>query len=446
MSLSQVEGGSASEALVALLDRPIPQHTHATAALHMLDWLGCAMAGAVTPFGRAVSQIAGAHPFALAGSATPDAVAALGGLGSILEMDDVHRGALLHPGPVIVPVVLAMKGNDPLGALVTGYEAMIRLGRSVGPGHYAQFHNTSTCGGIGAAVAGAGELGLGHGTTVSAIGHAVSLSGGLWQCRNEPVATKHLHVAEAARRGAVAARYAAAGLAGPRFILEGPQGFFAGLASDGDVGRVTADPRADWLIHEVSFKPWPACRHAHPAIDAALMLRDRLGQRMPQRVRINTYADAVVFCDKPTPQTAAEARFSLQHAVAIALMDGPPALPAFEPAALPRYAALRAITHVATDAGLTTAYPVHFGAEVTVETDDGPITARVTDAWGDPENPMAKAAIIAKFTALAQAAGITPDLSHALCAATLALPEGGPIAALHSLMHQIAALSPETPA
>ena len=28
-----------------------------------------------------------------------------------------------------------------------------------------------------------------------------------------------------------------------------------------------------WRIEEVSFKPWAACRHAHPAIDCALELR-----------------------------------------------------------------------------------------------------------------------------------------------------------------------------
>jgi 2-methylcitrate dehydratase PrpD len=441
MTLSQLDGNSASEALVALLDRPIAEVTRRAAALHLVDWLGCAMAGAVTDTGRAMARAAGAHPFALAG--TEAGAPAMGGLGSLLEMDDVHRGALLHPGPVVAATVMAAPRGDPLAALVTGYEAMIRLGRSVGPGHYARFHNTATCGGIGAAIAAAAMAGLTRTQTVSAIGHAVSLSGGLWQCRNEPVATKHLHVAEAARRGTAAARYAAAGLTGPRFILEGPQGFFAALAPDGEPGRVTA-PDDDWLIHQVSFKPWPACRHTHPAIDAALALRPRLAGP-PRAIRIHSYADAVLFCDKAAPADPAAARFSLQHAVAVALRDGPPPLEAFETTALPAYADLRALTTVAVDPGLSAAYPAHFGAEVTVETDTGPLTARVTDAWGDTENPMDTDAILTKYRRLVAAAGVRPDLARSLADAALALPDGGPLPALHQLMHRIAALPSERP-
>ena len=55
----------------------------ARAALHLVDWLGCVLTGA-----------AGAL--------------AMGGFGSLLEMDDVHRAALLHPGPVVMLVVMAL--------------------------------------------------------------------------------------------------------------------------------------------------------------------------------------------------------------------------------------------------------------------------------------------------------------------------------------------------
>jgi 2-methylcitrate dehydratase PrpD len=438
MTLSQLDGGTASEALAALLDRPIPEDTRKAAALHLIDWLGCALAGAATDTGRAMSQVAGGHPFTRAGTGG-EAATALGGLGSLLEMDDVHRGALLHPGPVVAAVVMAAPRGDALAALVAGYEAMIRLGRSVGPGHYARFHNTATCGGIGAAGAAARMDGLSRAQTVSAIGHAMSLAGGLWQCRNEPVATKHLHVAEAARRGVAAARYAAAGLAGPRFILEGPQGFFAGLAPDGDIAQVTV-PGDGWLIHDVSFKPWPACRHTHPAIDAALALRAQLGGRTPRAVHVQGYADAILFCDKPAPADPDAARFSLQHAVAVALQDGAPALAAFETAALPAYAALRARITVAADPDLTAAYPAHFGARVTVQTDDGPLTAHVADAWGDTENPMDTDAILTKYRRLTDSANVPADLALALADAALALPTGGPLSALHQLMHRIADL------
>ena len=73
------------------------------------------------------------------------------GPANVEEMDDMHRQAILHPGPVVVPALagLARSGvprRRVLDALVRGYEAMIRVGRSVGPRHYALWHNTATAG------------------------------------------------------------------------------------------------------------------------------------------------------------------------------------------------------------------------------------------------------------------------------------------------------------
>jgi len=430
--------------LLALCARPVTPADLDAAALHLLDWLGCALAGAASPTGRRIASLGGGgHPLARAGQGQPEGAGSLGGMGSLLEMDDVHRGAILHPGPVVCAAALSLPppatGPELLSAILAGYEAMIRLGAAVGPGHYALFHNTGTCGGIGAAVAAARVLGLTPLATEWAMGHALSLSAGQWQCRNEPGATKHLHVAEAARRGVQAARAAAAGLAGPRHGLEGPQGFFAALAPAGRPRDVLAAPDRGWQLHDTSYKPWPACRHAHPAIDAALALRPRL-TGTPRRIRIETYADAVLFCDRPDPGTPAEARFSLQHAVAVALSDGPPTLAAFDTDNLdrPAWKALRALTTVAPDPALTARYPAHFGARVLIRDADGTeLCAEMPDAWGDTENPLGRGDIIGKFRALAAAGCVTPDRAAEIEAATLALPAGGAplrlVAALQAL-------------
>jgi 2-methylcitrate dehydratase PrpD len=424
-----------AQALAGLLARPVGEAERRRAALHLLDWLGCALAGSATETGRRIEALVSRCPFSTAGEGDP---LALGALGSLLEMDDVHRGALLHPGPVVWPALLVMPqapGVALLDAGVRGYEAMIRLGRALGPRHYAFFHNTSTCGGAGSAIAAASVLGLGPDDTAGALAHALSIAGGLWQCRHEPVATKHLHVAEAAARGVRAAGFARAGLGGPRTILEGPQGFLAALAPDSDAARIVADPDAPWLLHETSLKPWPACRHAHPAIDAALHVRRDLGGAEPAAIRVRTYADAVLFCDRSHPATDGEARFSLQHALAVVFFDGPPPLAAFEAAALPRYAALRARVAVEVDEVLTHAYPAHFGAEVEVTLSNGTRrTARVADAWGDPENPLAPEDIVAKFHRLADWAGVPRDRAEALRDIALALPRSPDTAPLHAAM------------
>lgn len=416
------------------------------AALHLLDWLGCVLVGLDQPEGRMLTAMNGADPFALAAGAHPgmtgQVAAAFGPMGSLLEMDDVHKKALLHPGPVVNAAIAGMGRGDPLHALVMGYEAMIRLGRSVGAGHYARFHNAATCGGLGAAVAASASMGLSPAQTVDAIGLALSLAGGLWQCRNEPVPTKHLHVAEAARRGVEAARYAGAGLRGPQYILEGPQGFFNGLAPDGDPALVIAASE-EWLIHEVSFKPWPACRHAHAAIDAALALRPRL-TAAPRDILIESYRDAMVFCDRAEPRTAGEARFSLQHAVAVALRDGPPAVGSFEPEAFAGYADLRALCRAAEAPVFTAAYPARFGARVTVTCIDGQVlVSDAPDAWGDPENPMDAAAVTAKFRSLAAAAGLAAAVIDDAASAILDLPANPDATALPRVLRRIAAALPQ---
>jgi 2-methylcitrate dehydratase PrpD len=425
-----------TEGLVALLARPLAAADRARAALHVADWIGCAAAGAASETGaRFLAHAAELSPgrarVMLGGAlAARDAALINGAFGNLLEMDDVHREAVLHPGPVVIPAALALAaerdapGAALLDAVIRGYEAEIRLGRALGAGHYRHFHPTATCGAFGAAAACASLLGLDAARLADALGNAASIAGGLWRCRHEAVATKQWHTAHAAAAGLDSARLAAHGVGGPRGILEGEQGFFAGLAPDADASRVLDAPEAAWLIHETSFKPWPACRHAHAAIDAALLLRAR-GVRAPQRVELRVYADARLFCDRAAPRSEAEAKFSLQHAVAIALLDGAPPLDAFRPAAIARadVAALRARVVLAEDATLTEAYPRHFGAEIVA---DG-VSARVTDALGDPENPLAPDAVLAKARALLADAGV-PDRA---LAAALALAEGATARALN---------------
>jgi 2-methylcitrate dehydratase PrpD len=284
---------------------------------------------------------------------------------------------------------------------------------------------------FGAAAAAASLMRLGHDQAVWAFGNAGTQAAGLWQVRHEDVMSKQWHTGRAAQAGVQAADLARAGLSGPATILEGPQGFMAALGG-GDAARVAADPDALWKIHEVSFKPWPACRHAHPAIDAALLLRAKIGDRPVETIEILTYGDALRFCDRAVPASVIEAKFSLQHSVATVLARGAPVLADFAPEALarPAVAALRARTVVAEDAGFEAAYPAHFGAEVRVGAGGERFVARVDDALGDPENPLDADAIAAKARTLMAHAGWPAARIEAILAATGHLPHGGHVAAL----------------
>ncbi len=429
---------SLTERLAFVLDRPRDAQVRDRASLHLLDWLGCAFGGTRSEAGRAVLEWArrtgSTGPFATIGAGHRDRATAVlvnGALGNILEMDDVHRTAILHPAPVVVPAAIAAAhdaratGAALLDALVVGYEAMIRVGRSFGPGHYRFWHNTSTAGPFGAAAAVGSLAGLTPAAMAHALGNAGTQSAGLWQTRHDGSMAKQLHTARAAHAGMVAAQLAAVGFTGPRMILEGPQGLYAATCPDAMPERVMEDAHREWLICDTSFKPWPACRHAHAAIDAALGLRSHFACSDVASVRVLAYEDAIGFCDRPEPRTVQEAKFSLQHAVAVALARGRPALEDFEPDAIadPLVSLLRARVQVAHDPALTEAYPEHYGAAIVVALVDGrQLRFDVRDALGDPVKLLARDAIVEKASSLMTWAGVEPARRRAIVDAALALP------------------------
>lgn len=436
-----------TEILSARLASPIAPDDREKAALCVLDWAGCAAAGAKSPSGKAMRQ--SLHGGGRSGDGPLADVLYWGALGNVLEMDDVDKRALLHPGPVVIPAALAAAesvGADAetfLDGVVRGYEAVIRIGRAVGAEHYRYWHNTGTCGPFGAAAAAASVFKLDTDKTVWALGLAGTQASGFWQVRHEPQSfAKQLHTARAAHAGLFAAQLAMNGFVGLRTVLEGPQGFFAATCGDADTAGVVdfqdgAGPM-HWAIHDVSVKPWPACRHAHAAIDAALALREEGVKAADiQSAVVRSYKDALVFCDKPSPEDTLSAKFSLQHSVAVALLKGAPRLEDFEASALgdPATAALRQKIAVAEDETITARYPARFGAALDVELNSGDRrTVEIPDALGDPENPAPRDMILDKARMLMAAGGVCESKIDMLIESALSLPSKqgafGPFATL----------------
>ena len=429
---------------------------------HVLDWLGCAARGARTAQGLAFErwlQLQARGPCAtLAGvgvgvgvGAGADAAAAAayhGALGGALEMDDVHRSSVLHPGPVVLPAALAAatadtSGPELLGAVMAGYEVMIRVGRALGPTHYRLWHTTATAGCFGAAAAAAAVMRLDDTQTAHALALAGTRAGGLWQVRHESSLGKAWHTAGAARDGLAAAQLAACGLTGPLAVLEGPSGWFAATAPDACISAIT-EPRDEPWMFDVSFKPWPACRHAHPAMDA---LREVLGQTLTdalrsrmddiERIDVFTYDDALRFCDRVAPLDEAQARFSIQHALAAMLRYGEPQLAHYSGHALadPALAQLRTRIHLKADAALQARYPAHYGAAVRITWRDGSShQAELHDTYGDPARPLPAAALHAKAQMLMHDAGWSAARIAAAQAACADLPTAASLTAFNAVL------------
>lgn len=443
---------SLTATLVAMGQRPVDPRTTRRAVLHWLDWIGCVAAGARAPVGAVLRNwemrpgAARGTP-SLMGMAQDDYHAVLqdAGPANVEEMDDMHRGAILHPGPVVMPALAGVVRRQGLSAactldaVVRGYEMVIRIGRAVGPRHYFYWHNTATAGVFGAAAACASALGLSAQQTVWALGNAGTQAAGLWQVRLEPVMSKQLHTAHAAFCGMTAASLAQAGFTGPAFILEGERGFLAAMCEGGDPSVICRE-EADWLIHDTSFKPWPACRHTHATIDCVMALRgaENGNGAAPldfEHCLVETFADAISICNNPRPSTRTEAKFSLQYAVVAAAEFGALEPAHFDEACFARADLRERMARVAVQAApdITARYPAHFGARVSLTLPDGrTVRHAVADSLGDPERALPEAAVIDKAVKLMRYGGVEAariDQAIEAAACLLAADNAGALAA-----------------
>lgn len=337
----------------------------------------------------------------------------MGGLTHILEVDDVHRASVVHTGAVTVPAVFALApgrdlpGETLLRAVMYGFEAACRVGMAVGPAHYRVWHNTATCGPFGSAMSAATVLGLNDNQAMHALGNAGTQSGGVWEFLKTGAMSKHLHAGRAAEAGVVSAELAKLGFTGPPAILEGPTGFFTAACPDPDPGAVLRDPDAPWQVHLTSIKPWPSCRHTHPAIDAALALSVQIDLSAVKSIDVATYAAALDVCDRPVATTDYEAKFSLQHCVAAALQRGNMDFAAFGDEARAQAAQLTDKIRLTSGEPYATAYPAAWGAGISVELEDGTKMESVKEECkGDPEAALSDDEMIAKARDLMRFGGI----------------------------------------
>ncbi len=338
----------------------------------------------------------------------------LGALMHILEVDDLHRQSVVHPGCVVIPTVLSLglreglSGRKMLEAVLKGFEACTRLGNSVGPAHYKIWHNTATCGTFGAAYAAGSILGLSKLELRDALGNAGTQSSGLWEFSASGTMSKHLHAGRAGQSGVIAADLASYGLSGSPTILEGKRGFYAACCPDAIPEALLSNPEGKWQLHHTSIKPWPCCRHTHPAIDAALEISLQLKGEVPESIELGVTQAALDVCDKPTPETLYDAKFSLQHSVSIAILCGQVGFDSFESEARQQTSVLASRISLKLDEKIEDAYPEAWGAEVKVVLTNGKeLSVRRKHAKGDPDAPLSPAEMREKAAMLFSYGGVS---------------------------------------
>lgn len=424
---------SLTQELVSLIrTKPVADADLQSAAMFVLDTVACALGAAESKPARMLGAVAPPGCGDMARRAFY-----FGGLSHVLEMDDLHRDSVTHPGCVVIPAAWAAAESRDLGgiaflkAVLAGYEACCRVGMSVGKTHYRVWHNTSTCGPFGSAMAVAELIGLSDEEAVWALGNAGTQSSGLWQFLESGSMSKHLHTARGAESGVLASLLAAEGFTGAADILEGDKGFYVGLCPDPDPSAITAAPFGPWELTRTSIKPWPCCRHTHPTIDAAIELHRRLEGAEIRKVSVGAYQAALDVCDRPDPQDPYSAKFSLQHCAAIALCDGKVEQTSFDASSRARIAEQRSKVELHLSPSVNGAYPKAWGTEVRVETSDRRVLEAVrNEAKGDPENPMNADELSAKAHALLVEGGMPAAKVSDLVSAILDLVNDRPVRSL----------------
>jgi 2-methylcitrate dehydratase PrpD len=252
---------------------------------------------------------------------------------NLLDFDDTHPETIIHPAAPVAASVLALaeaqrcSGRDVLTAFILGVDVECRIGNAVSPGHYARgWHITSTCGIFGAAAAAAKLLRLPAEKIAHALGVAASQSAGIVE--NLPSAAKNVSVGNSARNGIFAALLAQSGYQAAPRAIEGPLGWARAMGDEPDLARLTRGLGQSWEIAKNTYKPYPAGIVFHAVIDACLKLRAGLAIDEIESVTVSG-SPLLLARGNREVRNERDARVSIHHCVATALIVGSAGVPEF---------------------------------------------------------------------------------------------------------------------
>jgi 2-methylcitrate dehydratase PrpD len=404
-----------------------------------VDWFACALAGRGSRPVRILEQLAasmgptdGPCEILVSRKYTSPFFAALvnGGASHIVEQDDVHNGAMFHPGTAVFPAVFAAaqqcgaSGREFIAGAVAGYEAAVRTGEFLGPDHYKVFHTTGTAGMVGAAAGTARVLGLDAQRTRDALGTAGTQAVALWEFLRDAADSKVLHSAKAAADGLLSAYLARDGFTGASHILEGKQGMAVALSRGAatDPATLTEALGKRWTILECTYKPYSCCRHTHPSVDALwqVMRENHLTADDIAHVTAHVHQGAVdVLSRVVNPETIYQAKFCMGFVLGMAAIYGRVGVADFTEAALadPKISSFRTRVEMVLDPNIPRNVRVRPGRVVVTTRDGRFFESRVPAAKGDPENTLTREELATKAQELAAYSGAaTPEEMRQLLA------------------------------
>ncbi|KAJ5247239.1 hypothetical protein N7468_002222 [Penicillium chermesinum] len=380
------------------------------------NWAGCAIGGyALPPAGVALEAQTALLPqhsgncSILGTDAFVDVqtAALVNGIAShVDDYDDTHADTPVHPSGPVASALLAVaelrapvSGADFITAFVAGVEAECKLGIAVYPEHYdIGWHITSTTGTIGAAVAVGKLLGL----DLEQLQHAISIASiqVIGMRDSFGTDTKPFHVGRAAQSGLLAAFLAKNGYGGSLEGLEAKYGWAHVVSTRQNVSAELSTLGSTWEITKNTFKPFPCDRIIHAAIDGWIQIHDQAvkkGLSIDDIKNVTARVNPMVLSltDNHDPKTGLDAKFSVYHVGAVALIYGEATPAQFTDGVVKNSTVitLRDKVHVTADKGVS-----EHEAFVAVEYANGTkLEVHVEQALGSIEKPLSAKQLKDKF-------------------------------------------------
>jgi 2-methylcitrate dehydratase PrpD len=338
-------------------------------------------------------------------------------LATVIDFDDTYDG---HPGSTIVPVALSLaepnsiSGKSLIEAVVAGYEVGIRVSNGIKPTpeRTKQVRGINTWQIFCAAAVAAKLLDLDNESGAHAMGHAAihasvpSLR--KWGFTDGKIQWLKNNFGWTSYGGVLSAILAKEGFIADTTILDGEDGFWIMASSDRCNYDALRAPLDTFFINKVHTKPYSACRHIHPTLDAVteIIKKHHPQPKEIEDIEVGTFYE-VVNDYTSLPSVPFDVVFSAPYLVALVLHDFPPGPDWLKEEHLKDKSLLETASKVRVTEWeeASRLYPLvnrELMSRVTIIMKDGrAFSSTIRIPKGDPRNPMSPAELRRKFEVVA---------------------------------------------
>lgn len=326
----------------------IPPEVVQYAKLLVLSTIGASLAGSREPAGRIITE------YVRTQGGTPEAGVFGAGFRTTLESAVLANNTLWHctelegncypecvsvfmlvPSFMGVAERFQLSGRKVIEACIVAHEVQGRLGQAANPDPDGpdthRYMNMNTMGSVAIASGIAKLLGFDNEKTAIAISLAASQATGIGMQTGSMA--HYVESGFAGRAGVAAALLANAGMTGRVEILETPRGLLDIWTGGGDysVDRILGAWGKPFRVMGEEEKLFPCCSLMNHIIEAVVKVKKEHGLSYENvaAVEVETNRLHAGFCRFQEPSNPDEAKFSISHGVAVAVVDEKLSLPSF---------------------------------------------------------------------------------------------------------------------